>query len=145
MKPIINEYPLTHYRQQVKIMAEFTDKYCHDLDGILTGNFTGFYNAVCRMPYIEDQNDTEVIARPRYIMKMTGADCKKKSILIASFCKINQIPVRFVVMSSRKDLAPHHIYTEIFNGSRWIAADATYNGNKLGSRESETYREVFQW
>lgn len=144
MKPIIREYPLSHYRQQVKIMADFVEQFAGDVSGILPDNFNAFYYAVCRIPYIEDTGDTEVIARPKWILKMPGADCKKKSVLIASYCKLHKIPCRFVVMSSRRDKMPHHIYTEIFTGSRWIAADATYNGNKLGSREPETYREVFQ-
>jgi len=145
MTPIINEYPLSHYRQQVRLMAEFTEKYSGDLSGIMVGNFTGFYDAICRIPYKEDSQEVEVIARPKWILKMGGADCKKKSILIASFCRENNIPVRFVVMSNRADKMPHHIYTEIFSGSKWIAADATYYGNRIGQREPETYREVYKW
>lgn len=142
--PIVTSEPLYHYSQQVKIIAELAVVYCDDLRSFANWDFEKFYNAVCRMPYAEDR-ETEINSRPRYILKMSAADCKKKSTLIAAFCNLKKIPVRFVVMSNRGDKMPHHIYTEIFRSGKWIPADATYNGNKLGRREPETFRKVFTY
>lgn len=142
--PIKTTEELFHYRQQVEIIAELAMKYCDDLKIFRFWEFDNFYYSVCRLPYIEDTTE-EINSRPRYILKMPGADCKKKSTLIAAFCHLKKIPVRFVVMSNRPDKMPHHIYTEIKKNGKWIAADATYNGNKLGRREPETYRKVFHY
>lgn len=145
MKPIIETEALISYHQQVKKIAYLASVYCDDLLGVLPNNFEAFYNSVCRIPYKEDSYREEINARPKWIMKMDSIDCKKKSTLIASYCILHKIPVRFVVMSSRRDRMPHHIYTEVKKGKTWIPADATYAGNKLGKREPETFREVFEY
>ena len=144
-RPIVESAVLRDYRQSVKIIGELSNKYCEDVRGICTNDFESFYYSVCRFPYIEDAEFEEINARPKWILKMNGADCKKKSTLIASWCILHKVPVRFVVMSNRSNCEPHHIYTEIFRGGLWIPADATYNTNKLGYVVPETFREVFEY
>jgi len=136
---------LHSYRQSVKKIASFAKEHCEDVRGIIPNDFGRFYEAVCRLPYVEDSGD-EVVARPRIVLEMDGADCKKKCVLIGAYCILHGIGVRYVVMSNRTNGSPHHIYTEIdTGGGNWIPADATYNDNKLGQRERETFREVHSY
>ncbi len=146
--PIVDTIALNSYRQSVHEIASISSEFCEDMKGIHPDCFDDIYYAVCSLPYVEDDYGDEVgelLSRPCYILDMVGADCKKKSILIASWCNLHGVPVRFVVMSNRPDGMPHHIYTEVLHHGKWRAADATYPDNKLGSYEPETFREVFEY
>ena len=127
-------------------MGEFVERFCKDVKPYRDHSFEEWYNYVKSIPYVEDV-EAEIIARPLFIMEDQKADCKKKSILIASWCMLNEIPCRFVVMSNRISKQPHHIFTEVYDLylNEWIPADATYNSNRLGSKEKETYREEWEF
>jgi len=142
----INTIELYSYRQSVKKIGEWVQLYFNDLKEYQNITFSEFFDIVKNIEYQED-GSSEIISRPRYIFEDGFADCKKKSILIASFCELKKIGCRFVVSSTRSNQEPHHIYTEVIDkNGKWIVADATYNNGKIGRTLSgETYREVYQW
>lgn len=157
-KPKNNIVELNSYRETVQEIMKMSLKYFDDVAEFYKMDFEEYYRAICSVPYADDENNSfprelsgndknlERVWRPKWILeKLNAADCKKKSILIAAYCIGQNIPVRFVVMSNRADQEPHHIYTEIHNGEKWIVADATYPENKLGKKEKETFREVFEY
>ena len=126
-------------------------KYYNDLDLILLDgmpvyklNLIDFFDLVKRIPYSEDPDSHEIVMRPYYIFKSKYADCKKKSILIASFCNKNKIPNRFVICSVRPDRQFHHIYNQIKNGSKWLNVDSTYSDNIIFSaKKNLTNKKVY--
>jgi len=144
--------PLNSYLDSVESIMRLSKDYCRDMRVITLGkdDFEIFYTRVCNLKYIEDSEvgsgEYERLWRAKWIMeRLEGADCKKKSILIASFCNLHGIPVRFIVMSNRRDKQPHHIYTEVKLKGRWVVADATYPQNRLGKKYKETFRKVFRY
>lgn len=141
----IKKQPLTTYAVTVKEMAKMVSKFYDDIALYSNNCLQDWFEYVKNIPYKEDLTD-EIVARPRYIIQNNFADCKKKSILIGSWCKKYGYECRFIVSSSRKDKAPHHIYTEIKIGKNWVVADATYNTGRIGKElNNETYREVWEW
>ena len=153
---------LNTYHDSVMTIMQHCINFHNDISQFSELDFESWYEIVCGIPYIEDADQViddpeidiqsgenfELNWRPKYILeKLEGADCKKKSILIGAFCVHCGIPVRFVVMSSLENKEPHHIFTEVMNSetSEWIPADATYPENRLGIKEPETFRKVFEY
>jgi hypothetical protein len=104
-----------------------------------------FFDYVKNIPYVRDIKESEIVSRPRYLLTIFPAlDCKKKSIVFASFMhlKHGSESYRFVLSSNRPDKKIGHIFTQIFNGSRWINADVTYSKNILGEAKKVTNSEI---
>lgn len=104
-----------------------------------------FYDFVKKIPYIRDDSSEEIVSRPKYLLTIFPAlDCKKKSILMASFMKYKygNGSYRFVLSSNRPDGAIGHIFTQFFDGKNWINADATYPHNTLGAKKRVTNFEI---
>ena len=141
----IEYYNLDSYEDSVNKIKEYVDKYYKDLSLYNSMTFGEFYTFVCNIPYFEDQ-EIELIKRPQYIIKDNLADCKKKSLLVASWCRLIGLNCRLVVCSHSPNKVPHHIYTEVEErlGKEWISCDATYKHNKLGYVNKETFRKVFE-
>lgn len=142
-EPPYDIVPLKNYKQQVKVINEKAVYNCGDLSGMYERCFHKFYDFVCAIPYRED-GEYELNARPGRILELSGGiDCKKKSTLIAAYCNLHGISYRLCVISAMPNKIVHHIFPEIYMLGKWVPADATYPGTKLGERMKETYREVF--
>ena len=142
--------------QTGKEMKRAVKKYAHDLTRIYTRTENDekiflsdlplccFHDIVRNIPYRQDQEPVEVVARPFFICKFAdlGADCKKKGILIASWAELNGYPWRFVATSTRKDKKLHHVFPQIFDAGTWLNADATYQDMKLFENKTVTKSEV---
>jgi hypothetical protein len=86
------------------------------------------FDVIKTIPYQQDSQPIEILSRPQYIgMQGTGADCKKKSILMGSWLKENGIPYRFVAMSTAPDRRVHHVFTQGFFNKQWKNLDPTYS------------------
>lgn len=86
-----------------------------------------FFDHVRQVPYLRDVKGKEVTARPAFLGTVFPAiDCKKKAILLASWLRSNFIPYRFIAVSERPDKRIHHVFTQAWNGQKWINLDATY-------------------
>jgi len=155
MKYRCYEAPLKDKRQTSEEIKRLVNVYHGDLNkiDIMHGgrkvcladlSLGDFYDFVRRLPYRKDTKPVEIVGRPKYIIEnhATGMDCKKKSVIMASYLKLKKIPFRFVGASSRPDGAIHHIYPEAFFNGEWIHTDATYSHYRIGQRKSETAREI---
>jgi len=88
-----------------------------------------FFDFVRKIPYKRDTRPVEVIARPYYLIKdrKKGLDCKKKSILMGSYFRINGIPFRLIGSSSREDEKIHHVFIQGKIAGKWENFDCTYS------------------
>lgn len=140
--------PLHSKYETVDEIKNAVNKYYADLKGfprIMDMTIVQFYDYVKNIPYVRDISAAEIVSRPMYLLTMFPAlDCKKKSILIASFMLLKHGPgsYRFVLSSNRPDGQIGHIFTQIYNGKKWINADATYSRNTLGASKQITAYEI---
>jgi hypothetical protein len=85
------------------------------------------FDVIKMIPYKQDSPPVELLSRPKYIgQQNTGADCKKKSILMGSFLKVNNLPYRFVAISTMPDRRFHHVFTQTKINNSWKNLDPTY-------------------
>lgn len=105
-----------------------------------------FFDYVKSMPYRRDPAGNEIIPRPAFIIKFApeyGRDCKKQSILIGAWAKLNDLPYRLKVVSRNKRRKMHHIYPEIKINGKWLTADATYHNMLLDAHYQNTNEKTF--
>lgn len=86
--------------------------------------------------------DEEVLQRPYFTVNGMGkgGDCDDKAIAMASWAYLNGIPYRFIAVRRPDRKSLHHVFTELYIGNRWVAADCTYSINRFGC-ERENYAE----
>jgi hypothetical protein len=149
----ITKYPLRDKKKTVNKINYIVNKYFRDIClfnkmGIPLDKLTlkNYYSFIKNIPYRRDQKPVEILLRPKYLLvgKDIGLDCKKKSILMASFCKAKKIQYRFVCVSQRPDKRLHHIFTQVNIGKGWKNADATYSDNKLFQDKQYTKMEIIK-
>lgn len=138
-------------REMYRIIREFSDD-LYGIEIIENGNVTAFpflrlqdaFRVIADIPYIEDKEPIEILSRPKYINDMPGADCKKKSILMASYLKLNGIPYRLVAMSNTNDRRFHHVFTQGLLSGTWLNLDPTYNDSIPFEKKIVTNYEVLR-
>lgn len=141
--------------QTAREIKSLVNKYSSDLEDVFlstrSGNLrmnelslTDFFNFVRKIKYRRDPKPIEIVSRPSYLLKYRslGWDCKKKAILIASWCKENGIPYRFIGSSNRPDKAIHHIFVQGNIDGEWINLDATYSNYRIGESKQVTKAEI---
>jgi hypothetical protein len=142
------EWPLkSKYRtvQEIKFAVNNFSGDLLEFPGLMNMSLNQYYDFVKKIPYKRDVENNEVVSRPIYLLTIFPAlDCKKKSILFASFMLLRYGPgsYRFVLSSNRPDGKISHIFTQINVSGEWINADATYNKNVLGSKKKVTNFEI---
>jgi len=122
-------------------VSELTDRvqtgraiyYCatfyNDLGSLLDLSLKDFFNTVKKMPYIEDQIDSEVVARPKYLLdqeKFPALDCKKKSVLIGAWLNAHNMPWRLVAISEKPNKNIQHVFPQALINNEWLSVDPTY-------------------
>lgn len=149
-----NREPLFDKYQTADKIKNLVNDYYTDLQDILVYEdllpihnleLDDYYLFVKNIPYRRDTKPIEVISRPYYIVKHRnlGMDCKKKSILIASWAKYNSVPYQFIGSSSRKDKKVHHIFPQLKINDNWKNVDATYDHYELFEPKNNlTHSEV---
>jgi hypothetical protein len=151
---IETQEPLIDKKQTAEKIKSLVKKYADDLKIITLEEYDTtldnltieeYFDFVKSIPYRKDTTPVEVVSRPYYICKYKylGMDCKKKAVLMASWCACNNIKYRFIGSSKRPDKKVHHIYVQAFLDSRWENIDATYDYYSLYEPKQETYSEVF--
>lgn len=130
--------PLQDKRQTAARMYQYANRYYKDLLRFRTnmGRPLGrvpllvFFDFVRRIPYREDEQPVEVVARPAHIInyRRLGMDCKKKSLLMLAFarCQVPPIASRLVASSNRQSGEIHHCFPQLFLSGAWRNFDATY-------------------
>lgn len=103
-----------------------------------------FFDFVRKIPYRVDTKPTEVIARPKHIMKhrYMGMDCKKKSILMGSFLRLKGVPFYLGGSSRKKDGRIHHVFARGKVNGTYRNIDPTYNFNIPFDRKRVTNFEI---
>ena len=122
--------------------------YFEDLGHLNKLSFEAFFDFVKNIPYIEDPRvfkNSELVARPKYLLNAEKLDCKKKAVLISAWCNGQKpkIKNKFVATSDRKDKSLHHVFNFIFINNGWLIADATFSGYFIGQNKPKvTHHEV---
>lgn len=82
----------------------------------------------------------EVFGRPRRLLELPALDCKKKSILLASWARVKGFPWRFVAVDYDGG-GYSHVYASVYIGGRWLEMDATIRGlSTIGSPDGAVKR-----
>lgn len=143
---------------QIKALVK---KYASDLDNIYLDadterkplsalSIVSFFDEVRFIPYRRDPKPMEIVSRPYHILKHKnlGMDCKKKSVLMASYFLLHNIPYRLIGSSRRSDKKIHHIFTQAkvnpdgSPSSQFVNYDATYKQYRPGQSKDVTAWEV---
>lgn len=143
-------WPLKSKYRTVQEIKHAVKNYHKDLlkfPELLKMSIREFFNYVKNIPYSRDVKDKEIVSRPEYLLTMfPSLDCKKKSILMASFIQLKYGPQywRLALSSNRPDGKITHIFTQFFckQRGRWLNADATYNYNHFGKKKLVTAFEI---
>lgn len=138
-------------REMYRIIRDYSDD-LYGIEIVDNGNVTAFpflclhdaFRVIADIPYIEDKEPIEILSRPKYINSLPGADCKKKSILMASWCRLNGIPYRLVAMSNLPDKHFHHVFTQCKLNGSWLNLDPTYNNGIPFENKVVTNYEVLR-
>ena len=145
-KPIVTVFPMKSYKDTVKIIFDFAEKFKNDLREFENDSIFKFYNYVRNLKYIPDPKGKETVSRPKYTKEISwngSRDCDDKTLLIMAFCNLAGIPSRAIVCGQGDK--PHHVYPEIFISGKWLPADSTYKRCIFGKNlYTENYREVFE-
>lgn len=106
----------------------------------------GAFDLIRKIPYQRDIPPKEIVSRPRYIFqnRNNGADCKKKSILYASYLRERGIPYRLIASSRKKNRRVHHVFPQGNFLGQWRNCDATYSHYRLFEPKCVTRMEVLQ-
>ncbi len=136
-------------------MYRFSEDYADDLGFNSSLPFDVWHARVCAIPYrsddeifpVSENGVVEVVARPAYLLDPSiwpALDCKKKAILVGAWCKKNNVPYVYVASSEYPSREIHHVLPVIFDGNRWVTADATLPGYKIGQGFPVTRVEELQ-
>jgi hypothetical protein len=152
---IYNSQRLFNKIETTKKMHYFIAKYYKDLRNfhivrngkrvpLLSLTVKQFFDFVRKIPYRQDKKPIEVVARPKHILnsRRIGMDCKKKSVLIASYLKNRKIPYRLIGSSIKSTRRIHHIFPQACFSGDWKNLDATYNHNKIFEPKKVTSYEL---
>jgi transglutaminase-like putative cysteine protease len=120
------------------LMERMVQLYYCDMVPYAHLSFREVYDIIKTVPYRPDPPHVETLMRPYLTLRRrgTGGDCDDKCIALGSYCRLKQIPCRFVAVRKRGKKNLHHVMCECYIGSKWIVADPTYAFNTLG-RERE--------
>ena len=108
---------LFSHDQTGRKMYKWVRLFYADLGGLLDYSLYDFFNLVSNIKFVEDLPEFELLARPEILLKYFSAmDCKKKSLLIASWLHGQDppVPFRFVAISENPEepQEPHHVFTQ---------------------------------
>ncbi len=154
----VDREPLRNRFQTANRIKSLVRNYSTDLDDIyvqrqgLNGEtvplsalgLDEMFDYVRRLPYQADPKPKEIVSRPCHLFsgRFQGIDCKKKTVLMASWAKRNGVPYRFIGSSQREDQKVHHIFPQFKIDGHWINADATYPDYRIGESKELTFAEV---
>jgi hypothetical protein len=137
---------LLDFSETVALIFKAAKVYAKDAPQESDVSFHEFYDYVRQLPYHADPEEIETLTRPGYTLNPEWEgprDCDDKCLCLGAYCERNNIKWRIVV-SGRGDFA-HHVYPEVKENGRWVAADATYPERSTFGKTlfKERFREVF--
>lgn len=143
----IIDRPLVDYRETGREIWSMIDNFSGDIGNLKNMDLDEYYKMVKNIPYLmdgdywrlsgktpEEDEIWELVARPRnifgYLLDL-GIDCKKKTILIGSWLKENDLIQRIVAVSELPNKQLHHVFNQVHLNGDWVNIDATYSDMKL--------------
>lgn len=95
--------------------------------------------------YRRDPFDVELVQDVWATMDRKRFDCDDASIFLGTACEILGAPSRFVVVSTKPDREPEHVYVECFVGGQWMPLDASVQWSNAGwePQDGVTHRKVW--
>jgi len=131
-----------NYKDTVKKILEFSEKYDTDLISFINYSLKDFFNFVSKLEYKEDPKNNEFLSRPKYLLEkdFPHRDCDDKTLLICSFLNLKKLP-KIILISGRNK--PEHIFpaTKIKNTHYYL--DATYNDSKFNNVPTSKIFDIF--
>ena len=129
-------------------MRAMVEKHYLDMAPYASLSLQEVFDVIKSLPFRPDPDEAEVLMRPLYTMSMQGCggDCDDKSIALASYCRLLNIPYQFVAVRAQGKKVLHHVYLRCYIKNAympqgmWIIADPTYRFNLLG-RERMRYAD----
>jgi transglutaminase-like putative cysteine protease len=135
---MITRRPLKGASQTGRLMHVMARYFAMDMAPWASLSYPEFYEVMKKIPFNPDPDGKEFLKRPKFTMDKwgPGGDCDDKSIAIAAWAILKDIPYRFVGVGNKKPenekILLHHVYPELYIGREWIPFDATYGFNILG-------------
>jgi len=152
---MVTQEPLFDKSQTARHMKRLIETYHNDLKGFfVTKNgkrqslmnlpLKDFFTFLKNIPYEKDIQPLEVIARPQVLLQRhaPALDCKKKSILMASWIRGNGYKYRLIGSSNRKTRKIHHVFPQIKTNAGFLNMDATYNDYRPFQQKKVTAWEI---
>lgn len=105
-----------------------------DLGDFVDSPLLNWFNYLRRIPYKEDPETVELVARPKYLLDpyyFTALDCKKKAVLSGAWLEGNEVIWRLIACSERPDKSIHHVFTQARIDGVWRNIDPTYSNYRL--------------
>lgn len=126
------------------IMRKVVETFYRDMAPYASYSLLEIFDKIKNLPFRPDPLRVETLMRPAHTMNMrgTGGDCDDKSIALACYARLFNIPYRFVAIRrfGRKTL--HHVATELYTHNRWLFCDPTYSFNVIGRKRDEAERLI---
>lgn len=126
-------------KQTGKQIYAIAKKFKRDLEPFKEWSLDQFYDYVHSIPFSTDPVNTEIVSRPAYLLDreiFPALDCKKKTILLASFFELQGWDY-LLVASSENSGDPHHVFILLWNGEDWVPVDATLEKDYLYAPKPE--------
>lgn len=92
--------------------------------------------------YRPDPADVDTVRAPAITLRLRYGDCDDHSALFAALCLAAGVPVRFRVVGPGRDDF-QHIFPEILDRGRWVAADTTQPDRPFGWRPSGAAEKTY--
>lgn len=120
-------------RQQTGAAIWNSAQFYADLGDKLDLTLSDFFTYVKNIPYTEDPEEFEIVARPKYLLdknRFSKLDCKKKSVLMLAWAIAHNIPARLIAIDE-KGSGIHHVFPQFKIEGKWQNVDATYPNYQL--------------
>ena len=136
-------------RQTGRQMRWIVKHFYMDMAPYATLTHQEIFDKVKKLPFRPDPKNIELLKRPKFTMEQfgPGGDCDDKSICIASWAKLNNIPWDFIAVGRRKGdswkIPLTHVFVRLYYLNNALNVDATYSTNVIGLTSGVHYdREV---
>ena len=89
---------------------------------------------------VSSKNFSQVFASALEVARSRQGDCTEHAVLLAALARACQMPARVVVglvYVPREQAFGYHMWTEVFDGKRWLPLDATLGQGGIGASHLE--------
>jgi hypothetical protein len=126
------------------LMRKVVETYYKDMLPYNSCSLLQIFDIIKNLPFRPDPVLTETLMRPAHTMNMrgSGGDCDDKSIALASWARLFNIPYRFIAIRRPGRKSLHHVAVELYTHNEWLFCDPTYSFNVIGRKRVEAERLI---